>query len=444
MKPTISRWLSNHLLDRRGGHRNAVQAAWRAVQAADFISADERRARQSQLLAALLNHARNKVPFYRSLLSGSDEIRPINAFETLQRLPIITRADIKREPETFTAEGEIATAHDATGGSTGTPMQFKVDRATQVAREASLMWADSLAGWSPGERIAMLWGCDRDVRSATKTLRLTLRWWIENRRWFDAFQMSASEMHRYHVQMTHFRPHYIVAYANVLKLFAEFLEAQNLRPEYPLKGVISSAEVLTKGVRETAERVFQRPVFDRYGNREFGAMAAECAEHGGLHANPIDMIFETIPLEGANDLQRIVVTYLHNRVMPFVRYDTGDLGRWTDGPCVCGRTTGRFLEIVGRQSDIIRLPSGPLIHGEFFTHLFYDAQGVRSFQFVQETPTAFVLHVEATPQAFEYGVPIWRQRLQQALGPNVSLEIDRVEKISPTAAGKYRFTISKI
>lgn len=444
MNPSISRWLSNHLLDRKGGHRRAVLDAWQAKRHADFVSPDERRAQQSQRLADLLNHARAKVPFYQSLLSNADEICALNAFEILRSLPIVTRADLQKNPEKFTAAGETATANDATGGSTGTPMRFKVDRATQIARESSLMWADNLAGWYPGERIAMLWGCDRDVRCATRTFRLTLRWWIENRRWFDAFQMDASAMHDYHVQMTRFRPHYLIAYANVLRVFAEFLEGEGLRPGYPLNAIISSAEVLTKKAREMAERVFGRPVFDRYGNREFGAMAAECREHGGLHANPSDMIFEMIPVDGTGGLGRIVVTYLPNRVMPFIRYDTGDLGRWTDVPCACGRTTGRFLEIAGRQSDIIRLPSGRMIHGEFFTHLFYDAKEVRSFQFVQETPTNFVLYVEATPEGFEAWAPIWRQRVQSVLDPESRLEVVRVDNIPPTASGKRRFTISKV
>jgi phenylacetate-CoA ligase len=444
MNPWLSRLLSERLLDRKGGHRKAVLDAWHAKQLADFWSADERRAQQAKLLTELLNHCRAKVPFYQKLLRDAAEIRPLNAFEILQQLPIVTRTNIQQEPDQFLAAGEAVAGDDATGGSTGTPMQFKVDRPTQIARESSLMWADSHAGWQPGERIAMLWGSDRDVRSATRSVRLAMRWWIENRRWFDAFEAGPDEMRRYHHAIARFQPHYLVGYASALRTFAQFLETEKIKPDYPRNAIVSSAEVLTQAARETVEQVFQRPVFDRYGNREFGAIAAECSEHAGLHVNPLDVIVEKVPMEGAEGLFRIVVTYLPNRVMPFLRYDTGDLARWLDGLCVCGRTTARLREMVGRQSDVIRLKSGRMIHGEFFTHLFYKSHGVRSFQFVQEDIGSFVLRVETSPEFFDSQAPEWRRRLLEALGADAQLEIIRVDRIPATASGKHRFTISKV
>ena len=42
------------------------------------------------------------------------------------------------------------------------------------------------------------------------------------------------------------------------------------------------------------------------------------------------------------------------------------------------------MEVVdGRTADVIRSPSGKLLHGEFVTHLFYKMSGVRQFQVVQ-------------------------------------------------------------
>ena len=68
----------------------------------------------------------------------------------------MVRSDVQERPQDFFSDDAAAAADDATGGSSGTPMAFKVDRQTHVAREASLMWADQFAGWKPGERIAML------------------------------------------------------------------------------------------------------------------------------------------------------------------------------------------------------------------------------------------------------------------------------------------------
>lgn len=442
MNVALSAFLSRHLIDRRGRHRQRVLAAWAEKRTAEYWSPVERRAHLDERLAALLRHCAVHVPFYRQQLKSCEDISPATAFDVLKTLPVISRRHIQEEPDAFWAEGVTVAADDATGGSTGTPMQFKVDRSTQIARESSLMWADSLAGWQLGERTAMLWGSDKDVRAAAHSLRLALRWRIENRRWYNAFQMSERDRGRYHRALERFRPHYLVAYASALHAFAEFLSDHQIKPSYPLRALISSAEMLPDSVRSRIEKIFEIPIFDRYGNREFGAIAAECSEHRGLHLNPTDLILEHLPGDEEPAGYRVVITYLHNYAMPFVRYDTGDLAELDESPCPCGRSTGRLLRIVGRVSDMIRLPNGAYVHGEFFTHLLYDTTGVRNFQFVQEAPKSFVLRVVANPTIVEAYGETWRRRILQVAGGDADVRVERVNEIPTLASGKRRFTIS--
>ena len=51
----------------------------------------------------------------------------------------------------------------------------------------------------------------------------------------------------------------------------------------------------------------------------------------------------------AGDLGRLVVTSLHNRVMPLLRYDTRDLAVWSEErACPCGSNFPIVDKIVGR------------------------------------------------------------------------------------------------
>jgi phenylacetate-coenzyme A ligase PaaK-like adenylate-forming protein len=45
--------------------------------------------------------------------------------------------------------------------------------------------------------------------------------------------------------------------------------------------------------------------------------------------------------------------------MPMLRYDIGDLGRWIEGPCGCGRATRRF-ELMGRSDDVLNFGAAKL------------------------------------------------------------------------------------
>ena len=443
MNPFLSRSLSRSLIDRKDGHRSKVLACFEdacRMGCADRAVLDRRTGEE---LAALLDHARRTVPIFREVMGEGDAINAANARALLPRLPIMRRSDIQSRPEQFLSSDAGICGDDATGGSTGTPMSFKVDASTQRAREASLMWANHLAGWQPGEKIAMLWGSTRDVQNARARMRLSIRWWIESMRWYNAFDMGEDRMAEFHRDLSCFRPHLLVAYAGSVFVFARYLKARGIVPEYPSRAIVSSAEMMTPSMRRLVEEVLGKPVFDRYGNREFGAIAAECGAHGGLHINESDCIVEIDSDDPFKKEGRILVTYLRNYAMPFIRYDTGDMGRFeTVGPCACGRTTLRLAPVAGRMSDTIRTRSGKLIHGEFFTHLFYGAAGVKQFQFVQESEDLYVLRVVAEDDVIRAQQGIWRERISRAVGDGLEIRVERVEVIPPSSSGKRRFTLS--
>jgi phenylacetate-CoA ligase len=445
MHRALSAFLATTALDRADAHRRRVLAAFQEKSRGDRLDDAALQSAQDAALAALLNHARRAVPFYREHLARAGEIRPEAARAMLASLPIIQRADLQRASEHFHAEGAGEVLMDATGGSSGTPLRFRVDRATQRARESSLYWSDSLAGWRYGERIAMLWGSDKDVKSAAQHARTQLRWWIDNRRWFNAFNMGEDRMAEFHAAMTRFAPHLIVAYAGSMEVYARFLEKCGWTPSYPARGIVCSAEVLTRTARETIERVFRKPVFNRYGNREFGAIAAECSAHEGLHVNEHDMIVEIDSADPEHVPGPLIVTYLHNRAMPFIRYNTGDLAlRMPPRACACGRTTARLTSIVGRESDTVRTRGGRLIHGEYFTHLLYGARRVREFQFVQESLDRYRLLLVADGREAPEVEAGWRAAIHEEVGADARVEIAYVDAIPVLASGKRKFTVSKV
>ena len=445
MNSLLSAFLSRGLIDRAQGHRTAVLDTFRARVQSDRLDSNDRRRRQDENLASLLKSVRQDVPFYRERMASDEDITARNAREVLSRLPIVRRADIQQNADRFRSNSAKNCSDDATGGSTGTPMVFKIDRNTQIAREASLMWANSLAGWRPGEKIAMLWGSGRDVKSASGRLRLSVRWWIENMRWYDAFDMGEDRMALFHQDLSSFRPHLLVAYAGSAFAYARFLKERNRIPEYPLRAIVTSAEVCTPTMRALIEETFGRPVFDRYGNREFAGIAAECEAHQGLHLNEDDCVVEIESPDPFRQEGPILVTYLKNRAMPFLRYDTGDAGRFASSDvCPCGRNTIRLAPVTGRQSDTIRTPSGKLIHGEYFTHLLYGQAGVREFQFVQESLKSYRLLVIVSSELKIGAKERWREAILAAIGSDCELMIECVPQIPTLPSGKRKFTLSKL
>jgi len=141
---------------------------------------------------------------------------------------------------------------------------------------------------------------------------------------------------------------------------------------------------------------------------------------------------------------RILVTDLTNFVMPFIRYETGDIGVWADKACACGRAFPLLAEILGRKSDFIVAPSGKIIHGEFFTHLFYDIPEVANFQVNQGSLSQLRVDIVLRPGAAAVSLANLRQRIENALGAGMTCQIDIVQQLERTASGKHRFTMSSV
>ena len=211
---------------------------------------------------------------------------------------------------------------------------------------------------------------------------------LRNQVWLDAYAMTPAAMREYVDVINRYRPKRILGYAGSLFELARFIEREHLTVHSPV-GIMSSAETLQPIKRETIERVFRAPVFDRYGSREAAACASECNGHKGLHVAVPTHYLEILGPDGCRvspgETGEIVVTCLTMYAMPLIRYRIGDLAAWAKNPCPCGRSWPLLSEVSGRVCDSFALPGGGTIMGSFFVRPFYGMDWVHRFQIVQES-----------------------------------------------------------
>ncbi len=412
----------------------------------------ERRMRAAEArLGALLRWAGTTVPYWRQWFSaaGLSPAKLDKPFEVLRSLPVTGRELLQETPSLLRSErceGLFPLANHS-GGSTGTPLEFITCRQSRSRVMASAWYADSTAGWYPGAGTAYLWGADREVRSR-RTLAGSLKLAARNVRLFNAFDITEDRLLAAHRSLNRRPPEVLIGYAGSLHLLARLLRQRDEKPAYPRKAVISSAETLTGDMREDLERVFGADkVYNRYGCREVGLIAHECPEHGGLHVNIDDLVVEVVDERGEpvepGQVGRVLVSSLHGSAMPLIRYELGDLAEWATQPCSCGDKSPLLSRIAGRRSDTIRTTGGRLVHGEYFTHLFYGhTAAVRRFQFIQRGPARYLLRYQAAGPLPVQVEAALRLELAAQLGDDSDIEFERCERIEPSPSGKHRFTIS--
>jgi phenylacetate-CoA ligase len=412
-----------------------------------WMSPEVIRELQLRKLQRLVEYAYTNVPFYRQRFEEIG-VRPndIRTLEDFGRLPTLTKQDIRTHREAMVAEKlpRSALHHEATGGATGEPLAFYVSDDFRRWNWAATVRAESWYGHQPGEKEAWIWGADRDLPDWKWWRRLKAR--LKRQRWLNSFDMDEERMQAFAQILEHFQPALIVGYTSALYLFTEYLENTKIRCIRP-RAVETSAEKLHGFQRDTIERVFECPVIDHYASRELGAIAAQCL-HGRMHVfddlRYVEVLADRQAAE-SGQVGQVVITNLANDVMPFLRYETGDLAIRTEETCPCGRGLSLLQEVVGRSADIFTTPSGKLISGLYFVHRMRGAPGVRRFQVHQSSKDTIWMFVEPSDHgADETWLEHKRQEFDAHVGSDTCVHLKIVDRIPTTPAGKHLFTLSEV
>ncbi|HBF09192.1 MAG TPA: hypothetical protein DHW71_13055 [Gammaproteobacteria bacterium] len=437
-----------------------------------FWSTNQLQSWQLERLQAMVTHAYQTVPFYRELYRAAG-IKPedIRSLDDINLLPCVRKKDIQEQGDAFLSSlyDKSTLVADASGGSTGMPTHFYKDKEQYQRRAADQVRHDRWSGWDLGDPYALIWGAQKDLKAISSLKQRIVTQYIHRVMPLDAFDLTPEKMSRFADVLEKEQPPMILGYANALLAFAQYLS--DFRPHHTIrpKGIVSSAEALTDKNKAFIQDVFKTKVLNRYGSREVGLIASECQHQKGLHINADNVFVEIgrfgeqvdeqgqvsdpeqmgaiqsrIPrLCNTDESGELIVTDFWNYGMPFIRYRMGDEGHKLPGFCDCGRKLPLLGQVSGRVSDFIIAMNGTRIHGEYFTHIFYDLADVKQFQLVQEKVDQVDLKVVTNGERFAQEEFVIKE-IKKVCGDEVNVNIVQVEHIPPTASGKYLFTISKV
>jgi phenylacetate-CoA ligase len=431
-----------------GVKRRKTFAYWRELERTQWLSRSELEQIQLAALQRLIRHASDHCPYYQTAWrSRGLDAKGLQELADFSAWPVITRDTVRENRMDMRAVVPgLRLIAKSTGGSSGVPLQFDLDLNSADRRAAVWHRGYSWAGAAPGTRQFYLWGTNLQPGANWRRRKDQLYNRLYRKRVWSCFDMTEQRVPALLDDLNRYRPEVIVAYTKPLYELARRLDEQGIRPFQP-RSIVVGAEKLHDFEREVIERVFAAPVFETYGSREFMLIGAECDRHNGIHLNMEHLLVEVLDATGlptpAGQEGEVVVTDLYNYGMPFVRYATGDRAVAGLETCSCGRGLPLLKKIVGRQLDMLRTPDGRLIPGEFFPHLIKDYRAVRRFQVVQERPDLVVLRlvVDATWNA-ETAENL-QDVIRRTLGPMARLDIQRVDDIPLTAAGKLQVVINR-
>ncbi|MFU2158600.1 MULTISPECIES: phenylacetate--CoA ligase family protein [unclassified Caldisericum] len=426
---------------------NKIRAYYKELKLTEKYDRAQIEALQREKLKNLLLYCIKNVPAYMHLAYLEPMIKE-DPLEALKSFPVLTKKDFSKEPEKYLSLNvdKSSLIHYTTGGSTGLPVKFYVDRPTLEHYAAARLRGLSWWGIEIGDPCVMIWASPIELnRYQNKLYRLKERL-LRNIILFSAYDLQPAKIADLVKIVDSYKPVYFYGYASALYVFANLMEKQNLTFATRFKGVVSTAETLSDEQRKVIERAFGAPVINEYGAKDGGIIAYQCPD-GNMHVTEENLVLEVLDIktnarveDGQSGLATI--TDLTNYSMPRIRYQLGDVITLSNKKgCPCGRQLKILERIEGREDDVFVSQSGRLIHGIYWAHIVRNMNGIQQFQLIQHDLNNVTLRIVPNPSLFDpKEVNNLVKRIYEALG-NVNVQIEYCDEIKPSASGKIRYSI---
>ena len=400
---------------------------------------------QFKKLKSFIRYAYNYVPHYHKAFS-SVGVKPddIKSFDDLRKLPLVSKRDIQKDYRSFVTNGIDVSKLSSrnTSGSTGMPLKLISD---PYPSPGSSKYPFFECGVKLRDNFVTVWGRATSIRWGSKFTRL----------WGDISETIVPlfpEEKLINV-LRQIKPDVLLTFPSVLLSLSSY-DLSGINPRL----IFAQGEVVTSHCRGVVRKKFNVELYETYGSVEFGSIAFECTEHFALHILTDNVYIEVLDEDGEpvspGERGEIVVTGLHNYMMPLIRYRIGDLGVLTDERCPCGRSWPLLKSVEGRSNDLIVLPSGRKISWLYLQRcIFYDPVFqknlfcISQYQLVQERLDRIVFKVvKGTNFDANLLVRIKNniEKFFAEQGETMEVVIQVVEEIPMERTGKRRMFISKV
>lgn len=417
------------------------------VERVSLLSKDEIAEYQQAKLERLLMHAYQNVPYYRRVLPEAGVISEgkVN-LEHFTDIPLLTKDIIRKEGENLYSQ-DYKNRHpyrNSSGGSTGEPVRIIQDKQYDEYNNAIKIYFNRMLGKDIGEREIKFWGSERDIFTGSIGLKNKIINFIYNRAFINSFMIQSSDYKEIVDKWNNFKPKVVWSYVDSIYEFAKYVHQEKVQVYSP-EATIVTAGVLTENIRAYIEDILKSPVYNQYGSREVGVIACECKWQKGLHIFQTAQYLELLNADPQGNAE-VIVTTLNNYSMPLIRYNIGDTAKVLDESCPCRRSLQMLKTVTGRATNHFVKKDGTIIHGEYFTHLFYFNDSIKKFQVIQDDYDHIICKVVLHEGIIdiENDIKDIRQKIQLVMGGTCEVKFDLVDEIVPTKSGKYVYTVCEI
>jgi phenylacetate-CoA ligase len=413
-----------------------------ALQETQYLSPERLEAYQRRLLDRLLRHARSQTEFYADRLAPVFRADDSIDWERWTEIPLLTRTEAQDNEAGLTARATPEAAGkslpDWTSGATGRPLTV-ANSAIQLAAGACAN--ERYLGWHGIDRHALagfIVFADAGKAAYPEGESATTSLLVDGH--CPSVKLNIDTPTHQQVEwLRRKKPVTLTTFPTNLRELGRVAAEQGAPISFD--ALVTYGEPVTPSIRESIQAYFGKDPIDQYGTTEIGHIAASCPHSGKLHVAADLVRVEVVDRDGRptapGAIGRVVSTSFYNYAMPFIRYDTGDLGMLAERPCGCGRTLPLLECVVGRSRNLFRFADGTTALPRLETTLVQPFVPHRQFQVVQTALDRIEYrYVPVAPDQKNDLVGL-SAFVRRRLHPSLTVEAIAVDDIPRSPSGKY-------
>ncbi len=325
----------------------------------------------------ILKYATNNVPFY-FFLKNKKKL-------TLADFPIINKKLIKDNFKIFSSNNisNMIYWKSYTGGSTGEPFMFLNSSSVDYLFQNRL-W--KRMGYKKDDLILAMDGSGIEKSLIEKNI-----YWIKKSNKslpYGKFSLSSLYLTKENIDVYvdyifKIKPKFIRGYPSFINTISLYLLEKKKKLNFQIKGIQLTSETVYPNQVINISNALSNNIYVQYGHTENCAFAYTNDLEKDFIIEPLYGYIELITKDGniakEGEIGEIVVTSLHNYVMPLIRYRTGDLAIATSSKFKIKKLIGRTQDyFIGRDGSKIILTA--LIFAQHFSAL----QNIDRWHFIQD------------------------------------------------------------
>lgn len=332
----------------------------------------------------MADYAYQNVPFYQNLKKENEEIINFRDYPIITRKMLQKRMNLNFAPFYLQKyiRGELKKV--STSGSTGKVLEIFWDN-SEYKKSLLSLWILRKKYYNilPNDRYAFFY--TTQVFAGVSVSEVNTK----NGIGFSKVDLDEDKIIKIYEKLEKFEPVWIIAQPSMMILLITTAKRNGLRPINSIKYIEFTGEHFTETERQMVKDFFKCNVASQYGCYEVNSIAYECPQ-GNLHLVNSSTYTEVVDDRGNSVVGKegkIVVTSLHNKVMPFVRYNIGDRGVIHDKKCSCGAKSMVLELMAARDNDMIYTKQENYVHSDVLAHAVdmvnYINQGIIEYKIHQ-------------------------------------------------------------